>query len=130
MLEVAGVGNDGRIYWSDLDFENGDLFRATTKSTDSVDRYLAVCIVRHGCLAAVTPTAIHWLARTTRHLSVQATTAASIPDAIACFPHHPTNELIVVGGAGKCGTRAIPEVSQGISFHFQFSVINVVGFWG
>jgi hypothetical protein len=99
-LELAGIAEDGNLYWSDLEFENGELSRVATASSSSPERYLAAAAVRAGLVAGVTAGAVHWLRRGPQHLLLAATTEVSLPQAVACFPYYRGNELIVVCGDG------------------------------
>lgn len=60
------------------------------------DGYLAAAIVRSGLVAGVRKTSIHWLRAGPKSFAPWALTRVAIPSAIACFPCHPTNELVVV----------------------------------
>jgi hypothetical protein len=99
-LELAGIGGDGNLYWSNLEFENDELSQVATSSSLSAERYRAAAVVRAGLVAGVATDAVHFLRRGPQYLHLAATTEVSLPQAVACFPYYRGNELIVVCGDG------------------------------
>jgi tetratricopeptide (TPR) repeat protein len=101
LLELAGVSAEGdRVCWSSLEFHGGDIVEVASDTGPAGGPYLAVCLVRTGLIAAVTPKLMYWLRRGPRGFYQVATDFVSLPRAVACFPHYRGNELIVVSGDG------------------------------
>jgi tetratricopeptide (TPR) repeat protein len=106
-LEVAGIGSDGNLYWSDLEFKPGVLAEVTTSSSTASQPYLAAAVVRAGLVAGVTATGVQWLRRGQPYFSLVSESSASLAGAVACFPYYRGNELIVVSGDGTVTRLAL-----------------------
>jgi hypothetical protein len=100
-LKLAGVGVGGVLNHSLLTFHNGNLIQIVTHSATAEEKYRAVAFIHTGTLAAVTPSAVHWLQAEATGLRMKLVTNASLPSAIACFPHPAHHELIVVCAEGS-----------------------------
>jgi tetratricopeptide (TPR) repeat protein len=94
-VELAGLSENGTVYWSALQTEPPMEVVATNVAVRA-DRYLAATIVRPGFVAAVAPSSIDWLRAGSRDFRPHASTKVFLPTAVACFPSHVTHELIVV----------------------------------
>jgi hypothetical protein len=100
-LALAGIGSQGTcLYRTDLEFRGGKLDEVTTHHHSCPEGYLAVTILRNRLVAAVTPAAVQLLQFGADGFSPQKTFAIAIPKAVACFPWHRNNELLVVSGDG------------------------------
>jgi hypothetical protein len=100
-LELAGIGEDGVVHRSVLTFHKGDLLQIATQSASDAEPFRAVTFTRPGTLAAVAPTGVHWFQAGTKGLRAKSVTNASLPTALACFPHFGRHELIVVCSEGN-----------------------------
>jgi hypothetical protein len=97
-LELAGLGADGTVYWSLVQFARNEL-RPVAMSTSAESGYRGVAIVRPGVVAAVGPSRVDWLRGGGRTFA-WSSTRVSLSRPIACFLCRPTDELIVVCGNG------------------------------
>jgi hypothetical protein len=62
VLEVAGVDQDGALYWSEFDARAADSPKSKTVTETHPDRFLAACLVGPGAVAAVTgQNELRWL---------------------------------------------------------------------
>jgi hypothetical protein len=100
-LEVAGLGEGGCLRWIILTL-HPDYPRHCQTNLSTHEGYLAGTIVRPGFLAGVRKTKIEWLrcGGSSCPFFLVATTPIALPQAVACFPSHATNELIVVCAEG------------------------------
>jgi hypothetical protein len=99
-LELAVIGRERHLFWRDLTFSPTTSVTMSSARAMVPEPLLAVTIVRSGLVAAVTGTAVHWLRRTEHTFRSLGTTWWPLPNAVACFPHYPTRELVVVCGDG------------------------------
>jgi tetratricopeptide (TPR) repeat protein len=99
-LELAGVSAHGHsVAWFNLDFPQAGFARVAS-GPHSGGPFRAATLVRPGLVAAVTSKDVRWLRASPRGLSCEHTTPADLPEAVACFPHYPGDELIVVCADG------------------------------
>jgi hypothetical protein len=108
-LELAGLGAEGTLYWSALRFGDGVLDVVSTNVSVCADGYLAVALVQPGLVAGVARSRIDWLRGGAKNFSLWATTKVELNAAVACFPSHATNELIVVCADGWVERVGVPN---------------------
>jgi hypothetical protein len=100
-LALAGISSKGTtLSRTDLEFRNGKLDEVTTHHRSSPEGYLAVTILRNKLVAGVTPSAVQLLPFGENGFGPPRTVDVAIPDALACFPWHRNNELLVVSRDG------------------------------
>jgi hypothetical protein len=95
-LALAGVDDDGHLYFSDLHFEVGRLLDASTMAFSESIPFLAAAVLRSGVVAGVTSKGVHWLLCDARGLKPLGHTPADLPKAVACFRNARGRELLVV----------------------------------
>jgi hypothetical protein len=102
LLEAAGLGEGGCVRWLILNFRDDASMSFYQTKLSTHDGYLATTLLRSNFLAGVRKSQIEWLrcSDTSSVLTLVSTTPISLPKAVACFPSHPTNELIVVCAEG------------------------------
>ena len=88
--------------WLILNFRDDASMSFYQTKLSTHDGYLATTLLRSNFLAGVRKSQIEWLrcSDTSSVLTLVSTTPISLPKAVACFPSHPTNELIVVCAEG------------------------------
>lgn len=98
-LELVGLTAAAVVRWARLQLRDYgiDLIAARQCSGS----YLAATLVREGFTAAVRRDGIDWIRITATACRIAATSAEAFPNAIACFPFHAGQELIIVGGDGS-----------------------------
>jgi hypothetical protein len=106
-IELAGIGPEGSVYWSDVEFQNGLMARVATRAATGPEPFRAVTIVRAGLLAAVTGSTVQWLRRSAEQFQVAAVSKHSLPPPVACYPHYRGKELIVI-----CNEGTVARVPQ------------------
>jgi MoxR-vWA-beta-propeller ternary system domain bpX3 len=94
-LELLGIDAEGVLHRSLLEFSDRELARVTTRSW-AAGACLAATYVQTGLVAAVTPTFVQRLKLTARGFEPEESVLVSLPTAVACFPHFPTWELVVI----------------------------------
>jgi len=102
-LELAGVGEEGTVFWSDVEIRDGLLTRVATREFAGPEQVVAVALVGPGLIAAVTRTTIQWLRRSGKGFTVVARREHALPFVVACYPHYRGNELILVCADGTVG---------------------------
>jgi hypothetical protein len=103
VVELAGIAaHEGGLRWSTLvgrDYNCEEVAGGFHPPFGAALR--AVQVVRKGLVVAVTPKAVHWLRKGPQRFAVVRTDPAHLAGAVACFPYHVGNELIVVCADGK-----------------------------
>jgi tetratricopeptide (TPR) repeat protein len=107
-IEMAGLRSPGVVRWSLVQYR-GDRFFRSLSCVSGADGYHAATIVRAGLVAAVRDAGIDWLRCTSKGFVRMHTTRTSAPPVEACFPSHPTGELIVVSTDGAITRVSIPQ---------------------
>jgi tetratricopeptide (TPR) repeat protein len=109
-LELAGLAAHGIVYWSKLHVGPDDLKVVATNVSVRAEGYLAACLVRPGFVAGVSRAHVDWLRSGGKNFSLAAgaPTRIPLPTALACFPSHATNELIVICRDGAIVRIPIP----------------------
>jgi tetratricopeptide (TPR) repeat protein len=95
--ELAGLGENGSVYWSALHL--GDLEQRGAYATNvsvRAEGYLAAALLRPGFVAGVARRSIDWLRCGPKQFTLHSATKVFLPSAVACFPSHITRELLVV----------------------------------
>jgi len=87
---------------------------AVTRAWSGKEPCRAVALVQAGLLAAVTPTAVHWLRRGPEGFRLTTVTKAALPAALACFPHYRGHELIVVCAEGTVARTSLRIVTRSV----------------
>jgi len=95
-MELAGVGGEGTVYWSEVEIRDGILTRVATKSFSGTEPFQAVALIGPGLIAAVTRTTIEWHRRRGQGFDLVATKKHSLPFVVACYPHYRGNELLLI----------------------------------
>jgi len=106
-LELAGLGAHGTMHWSLLLLSDGTL--AVVATNTSALGYLAMTIVRSGLVAGVRRSCIDWCRTGSGQFSSWMTTKISLPNAVACFPSHQTDEVLVVCADGWMVRVPVPS---------------------
>jgi hypothetical protein len=100
-LEVAVLGaGGGTPFWVDLSIQDCEV-RINGLAVVAFPSATALQIVNTGLLAAVNAAGVKWLRRVGKSLQVVRETNVSLPQAVACYPYHSGNELIVVAVDGS-----------------------------
>jgi hypothetical protein len=99
-LEVAAVGPNGLVCWARFEHANGRLGEIRSAATALREPALAVTVPREGVVIAVTSSAVHWFRAAGNSLRETGSMRPAPANAGACFPHHASNELIVLAGNG------------------------------
>jgi tetratricopeptide (TPR) repeat protein len=107
-LEVAGLSQAGGLFWSKVEIRP-DSLRCAATNASADEGYRAATIVRPGLVVGVKSARVHWLRCGSRGFIQQVTSKVSIPSAVACFPSHPTEELVVVCADGLVVRLPIPN---------------------
>jgi tetratricopeptide (TPR) repeat protein len=107
-LELAGLNEEGRLHWSDLRLQRWGEFSCRTIATPE-EGYRAAALLGPGTVAGVKTQRIDWLLCKGNQFSPWAVTRIGIPGAVAAFPSHPTEELIVVCEDGCIVRLPIPH---------------------
>jgi tetratricopeptide (TPR) repeat protein len=94
-IELAGLGENGSVYWSALNLVASERPRVTNVSVRA-EGYLAATLVRSRFVAGVARRSIDWLRCGPKQFTLHSATKVFLPSAVACFPSHPTHELLVV----------------------------------
>jgi hypothetical protein len=115
-LELAGISATGEVCCSEVHavpmaMRPGIMLslQATRRLRPEQGRFRAATLVSHGRLAAVREAGVVWARVSGQYLAVTATTAASLPDAVACFHSANTKELLVVCSGGDVVRVPAPE---------------------
>jgi hypothetical protein len=114
-LQLVGLSPTRTLLWSSYDTSVDDIFprdpdaERITEMACTMDGYLAATLVRSGLIAGVTESEVHWLSPRFRGLKRSAPTQIALPTAVACFPSHATNELIVVCRDGLLVRVPVPK---------------------
>jgi tetratricopeptide (TPR) repeat protein len=99
-LELAGMRGDGNACWSLVQFgPNGQPQKRMTNVTRE-SKYQAAALVRPHLVAAVGTYRIDWLRAGFSGFAFSSATHVALPGVVACFPSHPTRELLVVSRDG------------------------------
>jgi tetratricopeptide (TPR) repeat protein len=109
-LELAELGSDGALNWSDLQFENGRFTQVISRSHSGPKPHLAVAIVRPGLVAALTPDTLQMLRCRPGGCHPLTSMAVSLPEAVACFPHSRGQEFLVVTTNGRVARVPLPSL--------------------
>jgi tetratricopeptide (TPR) repeat protein len=108
-LEVAGIAETGILHWSGLQFKDNPLQCFSSHIHYRAKRFLTATIIRSGLVAAVSSDDVDWLRCAGQSFSLWSRTTVHLSTAIACFPSHPTNELLVVCGDGFLVRIPVPK---------------------
>jgi hypothetical protein len=107
-IEVVGLRPNGVVRWS-LVRQEDEGFQRSASCVSAAAGYRAATLVRAGVVAAVREAGIDWLRCPSKGFAVTGTTETSLPTALACFPSHPTKELIIVCADGAIARVSVPE---------------------
>jgi hypothetical protein len=104
-LELAGITEGGCLYWSQIRFDSEDKTEVITISSKCTrdEGYLAAAIIKPGYIAGVKRYRVEWLRCSAKELSKKSETKVRISSPVACYPHHATNELLLVSIDGTVG---------------------------
>lgn len=100
-LEICAVDYAGAVHWTDVWFDNGLLSNVSSRSY-SAKKFRAAALVRSGMVAAVADDAIVWLSCWEGGIRVYAERKAACLQAVACFAHEGTRELVVITADSTC----------------------------
>jgi hypothetical protein len=95
-VELAGLGENGTVYWSALQLGVQQQRVRATNVEVRAEGYLAATLLRPGFVAGVARTSIDWLRSGPDYFTRHSTTRVFLPSAVACCPSYPTHELLVV----------------------------------
>jgi hypothetical protein len=104
-LELAGIAQDGCLYWSRLRLQEDGRADVTTICTRGCEAsgYSATAIIRPGLVAGVKKNCVEWLTCGAKAFSKRNPFKIDLPSTVACFPHYRSNELILIGREGSVG---------------------------
>lgn len=108
-LELAGVREDGNACWSLVQFEGDGRPAARMTNVTRGSKYQAAALVRPGLVAAVGAYRIDWLRGSFAGFAYWSSTHVELPPVVACFPSHPTRELLVVSRDGAVLRVPVPN---------------------
>ncbi len=109
VLEIARLDSAGVLYWSLAEWSESDDVPPRASTSAAGPGYRAAAILRPGFLAAVRQDRVEWLSRLSAGIHVKAQSRAAFSAPVACFPSHPTNELIVVDAEGYLIRVSVPN---------------------
>ncbi len=101
-LELAGITKEGCLYWSRIRFAETDKTEVHTDCTQwpHHEGYLAMSIIKSGVVVGVKKGRVEWLRSTSEKLAVKSETKIDFPSPVSCYPHYPTNELVLISSEG------------------------------
>ena len=106
-LELAGISEDGCLYWSRLRLQDDGKADVTTICSrwPHAEGYLTAAIIRSGLVAGVKKNCVEWLAcGAAKEFSKRKSSTIDFPKPVACFPlNYSGSELILVGSEGTVG---------------------------
>jgi hypothetical protein len=108
-LELAGLTDKGVLHYATFRLGTSSLSRTSLGFAARDDGYRAATIARSGLIAGVRPSRIDWLRPGGRTLLPWSATEVALPTVVACFPSHPTRELIVVCRNGSIARVPMPN---------------------
>ncbi len=108
-VDLAAVGFGGSLCCARVSFPGGKLGEIKRVTMSMAHPCLAATLVRPGVVAAVTARAVHWFRVVGQGFAQAAVVPEAFPGAVACYPYHPSNELIIVGGDGTISRLAMPQ---------------------
>lgn len=108
-LELAGFDSAGVLHWSLVEWPESDDLPLRVTTSAAGPGYRAAAIIRPGFLAAVRNDQVEWLSRLSAGIHVKARSRVAFSAPVACFPSHPTNELIVVDAEGYLVRVPVPN---------------------
>jgi hypothetical protein len=100
MLELAGPVAGGGLGWAQVRLTRRRVRTVGSAVAALGEPCLAVGLIRPGHVAAVTRRCVYWYRCSNDGLQLTTTSPLTLTEAVACFPHHRGNELIVVGAHG------------------------------
>jgi tetratricopeptide (TPR) repeat protein len=95
-IELTGLSENGSVCWSALRFGGDERGVRATNVQPRAEGYLAATLLRPGFVAGVARGSIDWLRCGPKQFTRHSATKVVLPSAVACFPSHPTHELLVV----------------------------------
>jgi hypothetical protein len=107
-LELAGLDDQGCLHWSRIDCSDPSSSVQRNVSVRA-EGYLAAAIVRSGLVVGVSRSHVDWLRCGAKSFTTLATDRVPLPPAVACFPSHATNEVIVVCREGTLARVTVPK---------------------
>ena len=107
-IEMAGLRRPGVVRWSLVQYAENRFCRSLS-CVSGADVYRAATIVRAGVVAAVRDAGVDWLRCRPKGFVRMHTTNTSLSSVEACFPSHPTRELIVISTDGAITRVSIPQ---------------------
>jgi tetratricopeptide (TPR) repeat protein len=108
-LELAGVRDDGNACWSLVQFREDGQPQTRMTNVTRESKYQAAALVRPNLVAAVGAFRIDWLRAGFSGFVFASGTHVSLPQVVACFPSHPTRELLVVSRDGVVVRVPVPS---------------------
>jgi tetratricopeptide (TPR) repeat protein len=100
MLEVAGPVAGGGLGWAQVRLTPRRVCTVGSAMAALGEPCLTVGLIRPGRVAAVTRRCVYWYRCSNDGVQLTTTSPLPLTEAVACFPHHGGNELIVVGAHG------------------------------
>jgi hypothetical protein len=107
-VELAAVGPRGMLCWARVENAGRRLDTIRRATMSLAQPCLAATLVRPGLVVAVTARAVYWFRVVGEAFAQTNSVAESFPTAVACFPHHRGNELIIVCGDGTIARLPAP----------------------
>jgi len=106
-LELAGLTDEGVIYWSQLEFD-GELIRCLNTQATEEDGFHAITFIRENVLAAVKEGVVFIFHCGPGGITSLAKSKAPLGRILACYPCHSTLELLLISSDGKLGRLPFP----------------------
>jgi hypothetical protein len=106
-VDLAGIGTEGQLYFSELQCERGSIIKASTRAYNG-DKPVRAAAILGGRVAAVTEENIVWLRMGPDGLHIDRTLKVNLGGVLACFPHYRGDEMILI-----CADGTIVRVPSG-----------------
>jgi hypothetical protein len=101
-VELAGITEEGVIYWSQLELD-GEMIKSHSTLATAEGGFHALTFVRENVLAAVKSDDVHFFRCGPGGITSLAKSNAQLGLILACYPCHPTQELLLISSDGKLG---------------------------
>jgi tetratricopeptide (TPR) repeat protein len=106
-LELAGLTNEGAIYYSQLAFDEEQIKCLTTQATKE-DGFQAVTFIRENVVASVKADTVHFFRCGPAGITTLAKSRVPLARVIACYPCHQTQELLVIDSDATIARLPLP----------------------
>jgi tetratricopeptide (TPR) repeat protein len=104
-VELAGLTEEGVVYWSQLELEREMI--ASTQATKE-DGFHAVTFIRENVVASVKADVVHFLHCGPGGITTLGKSKATLERIVACYPCHQTQEVILISVGGKIERLPLP----------------------